>query len=147
MSKERLEKSERTPPVSWRAWALAYSLDRPYNFSCLSVMSKNGRLRCFFSRLWGVIWRVKAFRDQQCQFLTRNKSLSSENELNCEMTSECVRTSLILPRGAGHKYGRCKQSIFSLPIFGLLVERLSFWRLHFCSDFVTVFYSLCLCKG
>ena len=33
-----------------------------------------------FSRLWGVIWRGKAFRDQQCQFLTRNKSLSSENE-------------------------------------------------------------------
>ena len=35
-----------------------------------------------FSRLWGVIWRGKAFRDQQCQFLTRNKSLSSENESN-----------------------------------------------------------------
>ena len=35
-----------------------------------------------FSRLWGVIWREKAFRDQQCQFLTRNKSLSSENESN-----------------------------------------------------------------
>ena len=33
-----------------------------------------------FSRLWGVIWRGKAFRDQQCQFLTRNKSLSIENE-------------------------------------------------------------------
>ena len=35
MSKESLEKSERTPPVSWRPWALAYSRDRPYNFSCL----------------------------------------------------------------------------------------------------------------
>ena len=53
------------------------------------------------SRIWGVIWRVKAFCDQQCQFLTRNKSLSSENESNCSMTSECVRTDLILPRGAG----------------------------------------------
>ena len=31
MSKERLEKSERTPPVSWRLWALAYSPDRPYS--------------------------------------------------------------------------------------------------------------------
>ena len=35
LSKERLEKSERTPPVSWRPWALAYGCDRPYNFSCL----------------------------------------------------------------------------------------------------------------
>ena len=43
--------------------------------------------RSFFSRLWGVIWQGKAFLDQQCQFLTRNKSLSSENESNCSMTS------------------------------------------------------------
>ena len=49
MSKERLEKSERTPLVSWRPWALAYSRDRPYNLSCLSAMSKNGRLRSFSS--------------------------------------------------------------------------------------------------
>ena len=69
--------------------------------------------------IWGVIWRVKAFRDQQCQFLTRNKSLSSENESNCLMTSECVRTDLILPSGAGLEHGRCKQSIFSLSIFGI----------------------------
>ena len=96
MSKERLEKSERTPPVSWRPWALAYSRDRPYNFSYLSAVSKN-RLLAVFSRLWGVIWRGKAFLDQQCQFLTRNKSLSSENESNCLMTSECVRTDSILP--------------------------------------------------
>ena len=78
------------------------------------------------SRIWGVIWRVKAFREQQCQFLTRNKSLSSENESNRSMTSECVRTDLILPWGAGLEHGRCKQSIFSLSIFGILVERLSF---------------------
>ena len=51
MSKERLEKSERTTPVSWRPWALAYSRDRPYNFSCLSALSKNGRFRSFFSDL------------------------------------------------------------------------------------------------
>ena len=123
MSKERLEKSERTPPVSWRPWALAYSPDRPYNFSCLSAVSKNGVL-AVFSRLRGVIWRGKAFREKQCQFLTRNKSLSSENESNCSMTSECVRTDSILPRGAGLEHG--KQSIFSLSIFGILVERLSF---------------------
>ena len=51
MSKQRLEKSERIPPVSWRPWALPYSRDRPYNFSCLSAMSKNGRLRSFSSAL------------------------------------------------------------------------------------------------
>ena len=76
-----------------------------------------------FSRLWGVIWRGKAFRDQQCQFLTRNKSLSIENESNCSMTSECVRTYSSLPQGAGLEHGRYKQSIFSLWIFGILVER------------------------
>ena len=48
MSKERLEKSEITPPVSWRPWGLAYSRDRPYTFSCLSAVSKNGRFRSFF---------------------------------------------------------------------------------------------------
>ena len=125
MSKERLEKSERTPPVSWRPWALACSRDQPYNFSCLSALSKTA-VFAVSSRIWGVIWRVQAFRDQQCQFLTRNKSLSSENEPNCSMTSECVRTDSILPRGAGLEHGRCKQSIFSLSIFGILVERLSF---------------------
>ena len=51
MSKERLEKSERTPPVSWRPWALVYSRDRPYNFSCLSAVSKNRRFSTFFSAL------------------------------------------------------------------------------------------------
>ena len=51
MSKERLEKSETTPPVSWRPRALAYSHDRPYNFPCLSAVLKNRRLRSFFSAL------------------------------------------------------------------------------------------------
>ena len=79
-----------------------------------------------FLRLGGVIWRGKAFGDQQCQFLTRSRSLSSEKESNCSMTSECVRIDSILPRGAGLEHSRCKQSIFSLSIFGILVERLSF---------------------
>ena len=51
MSKERLEKSERTPPVSWCPWALTYSRDRPYNSSCLSAVSKNRRFSSFFSTL------------------------------------------------------------------------------------------------
>ena len=60
-----------------------------------------------FSRL--VNWRGIAFCEQQCQFLTRNKSLSRENQSNCSMTSECVRTDSIVPRGAGLEHGRCKQ--------------------------------------
>ena len=55
-----------------------------------------------------------------------DKSLSSENESHCSITSECVRTDSILPGGAGLEHGRCKQSIFSLSIFSILVERLSF---------------------
>ena len=78
------------------------------------------------SRLWSVSWRGKASLDQQCQFLTRNKSLRNEKESNCSMTSECVRTDSILPQGAGLGHGRCKLSIFSLSIFCILVERLSF---------------------
>ena len=125
MSKERLEKSERTPPVSWRPWALAYSpIDRTTFHTCQRC--RKTAVLAVFSRLRGVFWRGKAFREQQCQFLTRNKSLSSENESNCSMTSECVRTDSILPEGAGLEHGRCKQSIFSLSIFGILVERLSF---------------------
>ena len=31
----------------------------------------------------------------------KKQKLSSKNESNCSMTSECVRTDLILPRGAG----------------------------------------------
>ena len=34
-----------------------------------------------FSRLWGVIWRGKAFRDQQCQFRTRNKSFEQRKRI------------------------------------------------------------------
>ena len=64
---------------------------------------------CFL--LWRVIWWGKAFRDQQCQFLTRNRSLSRENESNCSMTSECVRTDSILLRGASHGKEIC--SIYS----------------------------------
>ena len=53
--------------------------ERPYNFSCLSAVSKNRRLPFrSFSRLWAVIWRVEAFRDQQCQFLTRIKGWAAK---------------------------------------------------------------------
>ena len=126
MSKESLEKSERTPPVSWRPWALARTsaIDRTTFHACQRC--RKTAVFAVFSRLWGVIWRGKAFRDQQCQFLTRSKNLSIENESNCSMTSECVRNDSILPRGAGLEHSRYKQSIFSLSVFGILVERLSF---------------------
>ena len=111
--KDSKKKSERTTSVSWRPWARAYSRDRVYNFAYWSAMSNKRPSLQFFSRIYGVICRVRAFCDQQWQFLTRNKSLRSENEWNYWMTSECVRTDSILPR-AGREHGRCKQSIFSL---------------------------------
>ena len=104
----------------WRTAAI----DRTTFHAC--QLCRKTAVFAVFSRLWGVIWRGKAFRDQQCQFLTRNKSSSSENESNCSMTSECVRTDSILPRGAGLEHGRCKQSIFLLSSFSILVGRLSF---------------------
>ena len=141
ISKDRLEKSERTPLVSWRPWALAYSRDWPYNLSCLSAMSKNGLLRIFSSALGCYLARKSLWWPAMSVSNKKQaKSLSSEKESNCSMTSECVRTDSILPRGAGREHGRCKQSIFLLSIFGILVEWLSFKRLHFCSDFVTVFF-------
>ena len=67
MSKERLEKSERTRPVSWRPWALVYSPDRPYNFSCLSAVSKNRRFRSF-SRLRVSFGKEKPFVNSNASF-------------------------------------------------------------------------------
>ena len=76
MSKESLEKAKehrrfRCVLGRWRTAAI----DRT-TFHAVSGVEKPPFSQ-FFSRLWGVIWRWKAFRDQQCQFLTRNKSLSS----------------------------------------------------------------------
>ena len=48
MLTERHEKSERTLPILWCPWALAYSRDQLYNFSCLWVMLKNSRLGSYF---------------------------------------------------------------------------------------------------
>ena len=67
MSKESLEKSERTPAVSWRPWALAYSRDRPYNFSCLSAVSKTRRFRSFFSA-WVSFGEEKPFVTSNVSF-------------------------------------------------------------------------------
>ena len=79
MSKERLEKSERAPPVSWRPWALAYSRDRPYNFSCLSAVSKKCRFHSFFSALGrhlprkSLSWRVMSVSNKKEEFEQRKR--------------------------------------------------------------------------
>ena len=112
MLKDRLEKSERTPPVSWRLWATA-AIDSTTFHACQRCR-KTAVLAVFFSAL-GCHFTSKSLRYQQCQFLTRNKRLTSENEPNCSMTSVCLRTDSILPWGAGH--GRRKRSFFSLSIF------------------------------
>ena len=51
------------------------------------------------SRVLGLIWRVKAFKRPVMPVLTRNKSLSSENNsmANGGMTSEGVCTGSVLP--------------------------------------------------
>ena len=84
MSKESLEKSERTPPVSWRPWALAYSRDRPYNFSCLSAVSKNGRFGSFFLG-FGV-----SFGEEE-PFMTSNVSFKQETRVWASKTNQTVR--------------------------------------------------------
>ena len=88
MSKESLEK--RTPQVPWRSRALSYTaaIDRTTFHACQQCR-KTAVLAVFFSRFWDVIWRGKAFRDQQCQFLTRNKNLSSENESRPGWVKQC----------------------------------------------------------
>ena len=57
-----------------------------------------------------------------------NKKQEFEQRKRMELFDdfECVRTDSILPQGTGLEHGRCKQSIFSLSIFGILVERLNF---------------------
>ena len=143
MSKERVEKSERTPPVSWRPWALAYSRDRPYNFSCPSAVSKNGRFRSFFLAL-GVIWRGKAFCDQQWKFLTRNKSLSNENESNCSMSAcvpirFCPETPASSTVGVNSRFSRFQFSALwsnglasGVFIFSPILLRFFFYCLRLC---------------
>ena len=84
MSRERLEKSERTPPVSWRPWALAYSRDRPYNFSCLSAVSKNGHFRSFFLGFWVSFGEEKPL-------LTSNASFWQETRVWAAKTNQTVR--------------------------------------------------------
>ena len=118
------------------------AIDRTTFHACLRC--RKTALFAVFSRLRGVIWRGKAFRDQQCQFLTRNKRLRSENESNCSMTFECVHTDSILPRGAGLEHGRCKQSFsrFQFSVFGRTAKFLApSFLLRFCYGF---FYCLCL---
>ena len=45
----------------------------------------------------GLIWRVKAFNDQQYQLLARNKGLGNENNSNFWTTFECVHIGSIWP--------------------------------------------------
>ena len=126
MSKKRLEK-KRKNTASFMA-SLGAGVQPRLTVQLFIPVSVVEKMAIFAvcSRLRGVIWRGKAFREQQCQFLTGNKSFSRENESNCSITSECVRTGSIFSRGAGREGGRCKQPIFSLSIFGILAEQLSF---------------------
>ena len=63
--------------------------------------SRKTAVLALISRVLGLIRRVKAFNDQQCQFLTRNKSLSNKNHSSC-WTPECAHTNSVFPQGADH---------------------------------------------
>ena len=140
--KGKTRKKSKKNTVSFMASLVNHGCTPAPNFSCLSAMLNTGRLCIFFSGL-GVVWQVKAFSNQQCQFLTRNKCLGNDDQSNRSMTCECVRTESICPWGTVRKNGLCKQSIFSLSIIGILVARLGFQlqlqRLLFCSDIATFF--------
>ena len=69
-------------------------------------------LQAVISLVLGLIWRIKAFKNQrQCQFRTRNNSLSNGNNSNGWTTTECVHTGPILPWGADREHGRCKLAV------------------------------------
>ena len=70
MSKERLEKKRKnTASFVASLGAVAYSRDRPYNFSCLSAVPKNGRFRrFFFLRLWMSFGEEKPFVANDASF-------------------------------------------------------------------------------
>ena len=70
----------------------------------------------------------------------KTKVFGDYNHARLEVSWITSTRGLLLRGYTGLEHGRCKQSIFSLSIFGILVERLSFQRPHFCSDFVTVFF-------
>ena len=85
MSKERLEKCERTPPFSWRPLALANSCDWLYNFFSLSVLLKNRRFRGFFSALVcqlarkSLLWPAMPVSNKKQEFELRKRIKLSDD--------------------------------------------------------------------
>ena len=79
MSKERLEKSEWTPPVSWRPWALASANDRTTFHACLRCRKTAVyRFRSFFSAL-GSHLASRSLSWPAMPVSNKNQGLSSEN--------------------------------------------------------------------
>ena len=56
----------------------------------------------------------------------KTKVFADYNDARLEVSWITSTRGLLLRGYTGHEHGRCKQSIFSLSIFGSLVERLSF---------------------
>ena len=73
------KKSERTLWLSWRPWVFAYIRDRPYNFSCLSAMSKMAVFAGFFSALGchlamkGLSWPAMQVSNRKGEFEQRKR--------------------------------------------------------------------------
>ena len=146
MSKESLEKSERIPPVSWHPWALAYSRDRPYNFSCLSPVSKNRRFRSFFSALGShfasksLSWPAMPVSYKKKEFEQRKRIKLFDDFWVRAYRFDFAPRRRPRARSINSRFSRFKFSAFwsnglasSVFIFAPILLR--------------VFYCLCLCKG
>ena len=120
-SRERLEKSERMPPVSWRPWATGVQPRSTVQiFMPLSDVEERLSSQFFFFVGYGCHLASKSLSWPTMPISNKKQKFEQRS-----MTSECVRTDSILPRCAGCENGRCKQSIFSLSIFIISVEWLS----------------------
>ena len=69
----------------------------------------------------------------------KTKVFGDYNHARLEESWITSTRGLLLRGYTGREHGRCKQSIFSLSIFVILVEELSFWRLHFSRVLITIF--------
>ena len=119
----------------WRAAAIDRKTFHAYQWCRKTVVL------AVISRGSGLIWQVKAFNDQQCQFLTRDKSLSNENKSKCcpWLLSVCVPSRFCLGAPSAStvevnsRFSRFQLSAFllnglasSMFIFALILLRFFF---------------------
>ena len=130
--------------VSWRPKALAYSRDRPYNFSCLSVVSKNRRFSQFFLGFgvsFGeeISWPTMPVSNKKQEFEQRKRI-----KLFDDFWVRAYRFDF-----APRRHGRCKQLICSFQFSAFWSNGLASSVFIFASISLRFFCCCCLrlCKG